>query len=118
MYQFYSSNFVVAAMVREIRIGQFNPTINVSVSANVHSKVDLQMVTPSYVFATPFFGGQASVSLPTLYGVRLDQCEASSADEAGATLTQPFGRFTTQVVEPSLLLFDRTSPAGSGPAEN
>jgi hypothetical protein len=57
-----------AAVAREIRIGQFKPTINVSVSANVHAKVDLQMLIPTYVFATPFFGGQASASLIGLYG--------------------------------------------------
>ncbi len=58
-----------AAVAREIRIGQFNPTINISASANIHAKVDLQMVIPSYVFATPFLGGQASLSLLGLYGV-------------------------------------------------
>jgi hypothetical protein len=57
-----------AAVAREIRIGQFNPTINVSVNANVHAKVDLPMLIPTYVFATPFFGGQASASLLGLYG--------------------------------------------------
>jgi hypothetical protein len=58
-----------AAVAREIRIGRFNPTININVSADVRSKVDLQMVIPSYVFATPFLGGQASLSLLGLYGV-------------------------------------------------
>src|SRR5437773_12299704 len=42
-----------AAVAREIRIGQFKPTINISASANIHAKVELQMVIPSYVFATP-----------------------------------------------------------------
>jgi hypothetical protein len=58
-----------AAVAREIRLGRFNPTIDISASANVHSKVDLQMLIPTYVFATPFFGGQASASLIGLYGV-------------------------------------------------
>jgi hypothetical protein len=57
-----------AAVAREIRIGQFKPTINISVNANVHAKVDLPMLIPTYVFATPFFGGQASASLIGLYG--------------------------------------------------
>jgi hypothetical protein len=56
------------ALSREITIGQFNPALNASVSANVHAKVDLQMFVPSYVFATPFLGGQASASLLGLYG--------------------------------------------------
>ncbi len=57
-----------AALSREISIGQFNPAINASVNANVRANVDLQMFIPSYVFATPFLGGQASASLLGLYG--------------------------------------------------
>jgi hypothetical protein len=57
------------AVAREISIGQFNPTLNASLGANVHANVDLQMFIPTYVFATPFLGGQASASLLGLYGV-------------------------------------------------
>jgi hypothetical protein len=57
------------ALSREVTIGQFNPTLNVNVNANVHAKADLQMFVPSYTFATPFFGGQASASLLGLYGI-------------------------------------------------
>ena len=56
------------AVARQISIGQFNPTINVSVNANVHANVDLQMFIPTYVFATPFLGGQASGSLLGMFG--------------------------------------------------
>jgi hypothetical protein len=57
-----------AAVAREITIGQFNPTINVSVNANVHAIATLGFVAPSYVFATPFLGGQASAALLMGYG--------------------------------------------------
>ena len=57
-----------AAVDREITIGQFNPKINASVNANVHAVADLGVVIPTYVFATPFLGGQASASLLMLYG--------------------------------------------------
>jgi hypothetical protein len=74
-----------AAVAREIRIGQFNPKINISVNANVHAKFDLQMLIPTYVFATPFFGGQASASLIGLYG--------NNDTALNATLTAgPFAR--------------------------
>ena len=56
------------ALTHEITIGQFNPALNVNANANVHAKFDAQMFIPSYVFATPFFGGQASASLLGLYG--------------------------------------------------
>ena len=57
-----------AAVAREITIGQFNPKLNASVSANVHGVADLGFVIPTYVFATPFLGGQASASLVMAYG--------------------------------------------------
>jgi hypothetical protein len=56
------------ALSREISIGQFNPTLNVNVNANVHAQADLGFIAPSYVFATPFFGGQASATLLAGYG--------------------------------------------------
>jgi hypothetical protein len=56
------------AVSREITIGQFNPTLNASINANVAAKADLGFLAPSYVFATPFLGGQASTSLLAAYG--------------------------------------------------
>jgi hypothetical protein len=57
-----------AAVAREITIGQFNPKLNASVNANVHGVANLGFVIPTYVFATPFLGGQASASLLMAYG--------------------------------------------------
>ncbi|HEY5237207.1 MAG TPA: transporter, partial [Rhizomicrobium sp.] len=53
---------------REISIGKFNPTINVNINANVSGTGDLGILAPSYVFATPFLGGQASATLVGIYG--------------------------------------------------
>jgi hypothetical protein len=58
-----------AAVAREITIGQFNPAINASINANVSARVDMGFFAPSYVFATPFLGGQASAALLMGYGV-------------------------------------------------
>jgi hypothetical protein len=57
-----------AALSKQITIGQFNPTINVSVNANVHGTGDLGFLSPSYVLATPVFGGQAAAALIGAYG--------------------------------------------------
>jgi hypothetical protein len=58
-----------AAVAREIQIGQLPPgTVSISGSANVHAIADLGFVIPTYVFATPFLGGQASASLLIGYG--------------------------------------------------
>jgi hypothetical protein len=57
-----------AAVAREITIGRFNPTINISVDAHVHADATIGFVAPSYTFATPFLGGQASAFLLVGYG--------------------------------------------------
>jgi hypothetical protein len=67
-----------AAVAREITIGRFNPTINVSVDAHVHADATIGFVAPSYVFATPFFGGQASATLLFGYGNNNTSLNASA----------------------------------------
>jgi hypothetical protein len=58
-----------AAIARGISIRQLPPaTVSFSGSANVHAIADLGFVIPSYVFATPFLGGQASAVLLMGYG--------------------------------------------------
>jgi hypothetical protein len=57
-----------AAVSKQITIGQFNPTINVGLSANVHGTGDIGFVIPQYVFETKIFGGQAAVGLAEAYG--------------------------------------------------
>ena len=57
-----------AAVAREITIGRFNPTINISANANLHADATIGFVAPSYTFATPFLGGQASAILLFGYG--------------------------------------------------
>jgi hypothetical protein len=57
-----------AAVSREVTIGQFNPRINININANVHGVADLGILAPSYVFETPFLGGQVSAALLGIYG--------------------------------------------------
>jgi len=71
------------AVAREIGIGQFNPAINGSINANVHANVDLQMFIPTYVFATPFLGGQASASLIGIYGANNTSLNATFTGTIG-----------------------------------
>jgi hypothetical protein len=56
------------ATARAITIGQFNPTLNLNLNANLKAISDLGVISPQYVFATPFLGGQAAVSLAAIYG--------------------------------------------------
>ena len=46
-----------------------NGTVNANLNLNINATGDLGLVIPSYVFATPVLGGQASVSLLGVYGV-------------------------------------------------
>ena len=81
-----------AALAREITLGDFNPKINISVNANVHADATIGFVAPSYVFATPFLGGQASVALLVGYGNNDTSLNATatatSALVPGASITR------------------------------
>jgi len=56
------------ARARLIRIGRLTGSVEESVSAISRSPEDQAMITPSYTFATPVFGGQAAVALTAIYG--------------------------------------------------
>jgi hypothetical protein len=51
------------AASREITIGRFNPTVNVNLNVNLSAKIDVGLINPSYVFATPVFGGQLTLGV-------------------------------------------------------
>ena len=95
-----------AAVAREITIGRFNPTINISVSANVHADATIGFLAPSYTFATPFLGGQASAFLLFGYGNNDTSLNAS----ATATIDNPPLSITRSVA----LQQDTTVGNGSG----
>jgi hypothetical protein len=57
-----------AAASHEITIGRFNSAVNVNLNVNVNAKLDLGLINPSYVFATPIFGGQLTVSMMAIVG--------------------------------------------------
>jgi len=59
---------VAVSRSREIQIGGIPPNLSATVSASYHDKLDYLLVEPTYVFATPVFGGQASVGMSTLFG--------------------------------------------------
>jgi hypothetical protein len=51
------------AAAREVTIGRLNPNVNVNLNLNLSARPDLVLFAPSYVFATPVFGGQLAVSM-------------------------------------------------------
>src|ERR1700722_2089287 len=57
------------ALAREFEIRQVPANLTARLNANLNATGDLGFVIPTYVFATPVLGGQASVSLVAAYGV-------------------------------------------------
>ena len=72
-----------AAAAREFQVGRFSPTVNINLNLNLSGQADLLFVAPTYTFATPVLGGQASMTLAAIYG-------RNSASIAG-TLTAAAG---------------------------
>jgi hypothetical protein len=66
-YASVNANGAVAA-AREITIGRFNPTVKVNLNLNLNANAELALVNPSYVFATPVFGGQFAISMASIMG--------------------------------------------------
>jgi hypothetical protein len=74
------------AAAREVTINRFNPTVNVSLNANLKANPDIAFAIPSYTFATPVLGGQLQVSMLGAYG--------RSITSVNGTLTASAGPFT------------------------
>lgn len=77
------------ARAREFTLGRVpgNVTVNANLNLNVNATGDLGFVIPTYVFATPVLGGQASVSLVSAYGV----VSTTLAGQLAGSLTGPGG---------------------------
>lgn len=67
LYNPVSASGNVAA-AREVTINKFPVNVSVNLNANLKASPDLVLVNPTYVFATPVFGGQFAVSMAGAYG--------------------------------------------------
>jgi hypothetical protein len=74
------------AAAREVEIGRFTPTVNLSLSARLSANADFVFVNPVYAFASPVLGGQLTLGMGTLVG-------QTSASLSG-TLTASIPPFT------------------------
>jgi hypothetical protein len=88
-YQTSGSAGADVARAREFSLNRVpaNVTVNANLNLSVNATGDLGVVIPSYVFATPVLGGQASVSLLGIYGV----VGTSLAGTLSGVATTPFG---------------------------
>jgi hypothetical protein len=75
------------ALAREFAIRNLPAGIQAQINASLHANADIGMAIPTYVFATPVLGGQASVSLVQGYGVS----NASLNGTVSGSVTGPLG---------------------------
>jgi len=82
------------AKAREITIGRIPATLNVNLSASLDARADLALAMPTYTFATPVLGGQATVGVLGLYGRTSTSLAATLSGSLSTPLgTLPFSRF-------------------------
>jgi hypothetical protein len=85
LYNPVSASGNVAA-ARQVTINKFSPTVNVNLNATLKANPNLILVDPTYVFATPVFGGQFALSMAGAFG--------RSIAEINGTLTATVGPLT------------------------
>jgi hypothetical protein len=56
------------AAARQVTIGKLSGTVNLNFNASLSGRGDAVFVNPSYVFATPIFGGQFNASMAGVVG--------------------------------------------------
>jgi hypothetical protein len=74
------------AAARQLSLGAFTRTATVSLNANLNSRVDMDFVSTSYVFATPVLGGQLAVGMTGAAG--------RNSTSIDGTLTASIGNLT------------------------
>jgi hypothetical protein len=75
------------ARAREIEARRIPVTVTANLNAKLDASADVILIDPTYVFATPVLGGQASVGLLGLFG----RSTASVNGALTGTVTTPFG---------------------------
>ena len=82
------------SLAREFQIGSIPASVSAHASANLNGTGDLGIFAPSYVFATPIFGGQAAATLMAIYG----NTSASLNGTVSGTLGgMPFGPLSANI---------------------
>ena len=74
------------AFARQVNLGHITANLTGNVAADLDARADLGFAIPSYVFATPFLGGQAAVLLLVPFGRSQASVDATFTGALG-----PFG---------------------------
>ena len=75
------------ALAKEFEIKNLPVNIQAQINASVHATGALEIVIPTYVFATPVLGGQASVGVVGAYG----RTSATLSGTVSGSVTGPLG---------------------------
>jgi hypothetical protein len=75
------------ALAREVEIRNVPANLTASFTGNVNASVNVELMVPTYTFATPVFGAQVTVALLGLYGAN----STSLAGTLAGTLAGPLG---------------------------
>ncbi|HEX4409663.1 MAG TPA: transporter [Xanthobacteraceae bacterium] len=92
LYEPVSASGNVAAS-RQVTINKFNTAVNVNLNATLKANPNLVLVDPTYVFATPVFGGQFALSMAGAYGRSIASLNGTLTvtGPAGGTITRQGG---------------------------
>ena len=82
------------ALARDFQTGRIPLNVNASINGAINSTADLAFVIPTYVFATPVLGGQASAGFLGVYGNQTTNASGSISGTLGlpSGITIPFMR--------------------------
>lgn len=88
------------AASRTIRFPNRTTNLTVNLDAELRAKVDVGLLVPSYVFATPVLGGQFAINMLAIYGRQQANIDANVTGALG-----PIGFATSRSVSDSLTAF-------------
>lgn len=96
------------AAAKEVRIQDFPATLNVNLNVNVKSDVDIGLIIPTYVFATPVLGGQLALGMMVGTGVN-----STSLDGTLTAMLGPLPVTRTGSIDSSVTGFTDLIPQAS-----
>ena len=80
------------AGAKEVQIGGFPATVNVSLNANLNAQADLVLLSPTYTFATPVLGGQLAIGVMGIFGRNSVGLDGTLTVGAGPLADNPHGQ--------------------------
>jgi hypothetical protein len=88
------------AASRTLRFRDRTPNLTVNLDAELRARVDIGILAPSYVFASPVFGGQFAINVLAIYGRQQANIDANVTGALG-----PIGFATERSVSDSVTGF-------------